>query len=178
MCLSIQPRTGPRDLIENTGAASDAATTIFKLPDYRVISAGTNTNGRRHIVIETDFPPGCPCDVLSSRRKDRRIQRVKDIPVAGAVEVFRSKYRWYCEEPACEQLSYYESTSQVPYRAHATGRLREQVVHVVIRSGRAVAETAPALGVSWSTVRAALTEKVAPLLSDLGKLRPRMLGIR
>jgi hypothetical protein len=26
-------------------------------------------------------------------------QRIRDIPVAGAVEAFWSKYRWYCQEP-------------------------------------------------------------------------------
>ena len=64
-------------------------TSIFNLPDYGVISAGTDANGRRHIVIETDLPPGCPnYGAVSSRSKERRLQRVKEIPVAGAVEVF------------------------------------------------------------------------------------------
>ena len=81
-------------MIEPTGAAPDAATSISNLADYSVISAGTDTNGRRQIVIETDLPPGRPnCGVISSRRKERRFQRVKDIPVAGKVEVFWSKYR-------------------------------------------------------------------------------------
>ena len=73
--------------------------------------------------------------------------------------------------------SFFESTAQVPYRACATGRLWEQLVHAVIRSGRAVAETATAFGVSWSTVRAALSEATALLLPDVDKLRSRMLGI-
>ena len=47
----------------------------------------------------------------------------------------------------------------------------------MIRSGRAIAETARVFGVSWSTVRAALNEAVAPMLADVDMLGPRMLGI-
>ncbi|MFC9773331.1 ISL3 family transposase, partial [Pseudarthrobacter sp. NPDC127529] len=61
---------------------------IFNLPDYRVISASVLADGRRQIVVETDQPPGCPsCGVVATRRKERRFQRIRDIPVAGAVEV-------------------------------------------------------------------------------------------
>ncbi|WP_227878815.1 transposase family protein [Arthrobacter dokdonensis] len=67
---------------------SDAATSIFNLPDYRVISATVLDDGSRRIIIETDQPPGCPtCGVVATRRKERRVQRIRDIPVAGAVEV-------------------------------------------------------------------------------------------
>ena len=98
--------------------ASDAATSIFNLPDYRVMSVSVLADGRRQVIVETDQPPGCPsCGVVSTRRKERRVQRIRDIPIAGAVEVLWSKYRWHCEEPACPRLSFYESTTQVPRRA-------------------------------------------------------------
>ena len=114
---------------EPTGAAPDAATSIFNLPDYRVISASVLGDGRRRVIVETDQPPGCPtCGVVASRRKERRFQRIRDIPVAGAVEVLWCKYRWYCEERACARLSFFESTTQVPRRARSTGRLRDHVV--------------------------------------------------
>ncbi|WP_461186820.1 transposase family protein [Arthrobacter sp. Z4-13] len=101
-------------MIEPTGVAADAATILFNLPDYRVIST-TVTSGRRQVIVETDALPGCPsCGVIASRRKERRFQRLRDIPVAGPVEVLWSKYRWYCEEPACDRLSFFESTPQVP----------------------------------------------------------------
>ncbi|WP_258190976.1 transposase family protein [Arthrobacter sp. PAMC25284] len=119
--------------------ASDAATSIFNLPDYRVISATVLDDGRRRVIVETDQPPGCPsCGVVATRRKERRFQRIRDIPVAGAVQVLWSKYRWHCEEPACPRLSFFESTAQVPRRARSTARLRDQVVDAVINSGRAV----------------------------------------
>jgi len=74
-------------VIEPTGVAADAATILFNLPDYRVISTTMN-DGRRQIIVETDELPGCPsCGVIASRRKERRLQRLRDIPVAGPVEV-------------------------------------------------------------------------------------------
>ncbi|WP_251046932.1 transposase family protein [Arthrobacter sp. ISL-85] len=136
------------------------------------------TAGRRQVIVETDQPPGCPsCGVIASRRKERRLQRLRDIPVAGPVEVLWSKYRWYCEEPACDRLSFFESTPQVPHRARSTRRLRDQLVDAVIRSGRAVSETALSFAVSWWMVRSAVTEAWLLHLSDVDKLNPRMLGI-
>jgi hypothetical protein len=134
--------------------ASDAATSIFNLADYRVISSRLLADGRRRVFVEGDQPPRCPtCGVVASPRKERRFQRILDIPVAGAVEVLCSKYRWYCDERACPRLSFFESTAQVLHRARSTGRLRDQVVEAVIRSGRAVSETVVAFGVSRWTVR-------------------------
>lgn len=163
---------------EPTGVAADAATSIFNLPDYRVISTSLSPDGGRRVIVETDQPPGCPtCGVVASRRKERRFQRIRDIPVAGPVEVLWSKYRWYCEEPACERLSFFESTAQVPRRARSTGRLRDQLVDAVIRSGRAVSETAASFAVSWWMVRVALNEACFLTLPDVDQLSPRMLGI-
>ena len=118
---------------EPTGVAADAATILFNLPDYRVVST-TDAAGRRQVIVETSQPPGCPsCGVISSRRKERRVLRLRDIPVGGPVEVLWSKYRWYCEESACERLSFFESTVQVPRRARSTGRLRDHVVDAVVQ---------------------------------------------
>ncbi|MFJ6314437.1 ISL3 family transposase [Pseudarthrobacter oxydans] len=164
-------------MIEPTGVAADAATILFNLPDYRVISTAVIA-GRRQVIIETDQLPGCPtCGVIASRRKERRLQRLRDIPVAGPVDVLWSKYRWYCEESACDRLSFFESTPQVPRRARSTARLRDQLVDAVIRSGRAVSETAAGFAVSWWMVRAAVTEACLLQLPDVDKLSPRMLGI-
>jgi len=164
-------------LIEPTGVAADAATILFNLPGYRVIST-TVTAGRRQVIVETDQPPGCPsCGVIASRGKERRFQRLRDIPVAGPGDVLWSKNRWYCEEPACDRLSFFESTPQVPRRARSTSRLRDQLVDAVIRSGRAVSETAAGFAVSWWMVRAAVTEAYLLHLPDVDALSPRMLGI-
>ncbi|WP_430910048.1 transposase [Paenarthrobacter ureafaciens] len=97
--------------------------------------------------------------------------------MAGPVEVLWSKYRWYCEESACDRLSFFESTPQVPRRARSTSRLRAQLVDAVITSGRAMSETALGFAVSWWMVRAAVTEAYLLKLPDVDKLSPRMLGI-
>ncbi|MEW1918630.1 hypothetical protein [Pseudarthrobacter oxydans] len=46
-------------MIEPTGVAADAATILFNLPDYRVISTAIAAVQRR-VIIETDHSPGCP----------------------------------------------------------------------------------------------------------------------
>jgi transposase len=177
VCLAFNLEQDHEPLNEPTGVAADAATILFNLPDYHVIST-TVIAGRRQVIIETDQPPGCPdCGVIASRRKERRLQRLRDIPVAGPVEVLWSKYRWYCEERACDRLSFFESTPQVPRRARSTSRLRDQLVDAVIRSGRAVSETAAGFAVSWWMVRAAVTEACLLNLPDVDALNPRMLGI-
>jgi transposase len=177
VCLAFNLEQDHEPLNEPTGVAADAATILFNLPDYHVIATAI-TAGRRQVIIETDQPPGCPsCGVIASRRKERRFQRLRDIPVAGPVDVLWSKYRWYCEEPACDRLSFFESTPQVPRRARSTSRLRGQLVDAVIRSGRAVSETALGFAVSWWMVRAAVTEAYLLKLPDVDQLSPRMLGI-
>ena len=39
---------------EPTGVAPEAATSIFNLPDYRVISVRVLADGRRQGIVETD----------------------------------------------------------------------------------------------------------------------------
>ncbi|MGP9584011.1 ISL3 family transposase, partial [Brachybacterium sp. AOP35-5H-19] len=51
---------------ENTGSQRDAASTIFNLPNYRVIDAVDLPDGGRRVVIASTVPPGCPsCGVLA-----------------------------------------------------------------------------------------------------------------
>ncbi|WP_425863802.1 hypothetical protein [Arthrobacter sp. TWP1-1] len=114
---------------------------------------------------------------MATRRKERRFQRIRDIPVAGKIEVLWRKYRWYCHELACERLSFFESTSQVPTRARSTGRLHDHLVDAVIRSGQALSETAAGFAVSWWMVRAAVNEACLLKFPDVDAVRPRMLGI-
>lgn len=45
---------------EPTGSRRDAASTIFNLPDFRVIEALDVPEGGRRVVIESSYPPGCP----------------------------------------------------------------------------------------------------------------------
>lgn len=163
---------------EPTGSRRDAASTIFNLPDYRVIDAADLPDGGRRIMVESTYPPGCPaCGVISEKVHSRRLQRVRDIPVAGAVEVWWVKRRWFCAEARCGRGTFTEATDQVPRFARSTTRLQETVVSAVIDSGRSAAEVARAHRVSWWLVQAALTAAAAIVLPDVDDIVVTRLGI-
>ena len=162
---------------ENTGSQRDAASTIFNLPNYRVIDATDLPDGDRRVVITSTVTPGCPvCGVLATKVHSRRSQRVRDVPVAGATVVMWAKRRWFCLEPGCDRGTFWEATVQIPRYARSTTRLRDQVVSAVITSGRAASEVARAHGVSWWLVQAALAA-AAVVLTDVEATRVRRLGI-
>jgi len=135
------------------GLPRDAASVLFNLPGYRVVEAIEEVNDagdrvRRVVVEAEDEEVGCPsCGVLSSRVHQWSAQRVRDIPVAGAVEVVWRKRRFVCAESACARRTFTEHTDQVPVRARTTGRLLEAVLAAVTGAGRAVSEVAAAHGV-------------------------------
>ncbi|WP_368669061.1 transposase family protein, partial [Micrococcus sp. GbtcB5] len=110
---------------ESTGSQRDAASAIFNLPNYRVIDAFGQPDGGRRVVIASTVPPGCPaCGVLATKVHSRRDQQIRDVPIAGAIEVVWAKRRWFCLEPACTRGTFWESTEQVPRYARSTTRLR------------------------------------------------------
>ncbi len=163
---------------EPTGSQRDAASMIFNLPGYRVIEAVELPEGGRRITVESTDPPGCTaCGVIASKVHSRRWQRLRDIPVAGAVEVVWAKRRWFCTEEPCAHGTFAEATVQVPARARATVRLREAVADAVIVSGRAASEVARAHQVSWWLVQSALSVAAAVLLPDVDALTVHRLGI-
>ena len=92
---------------EPTGSQRDAASTLFNLSGYRVIDAIETIGGGRRVLIVSTEPPGCPaCGVISTRVHQRTRQRVRDIPVAGAVEVIWCKRRWICAEDRCAKETF------------------------------------------------------------------------
>jgi len=113
-------------LNQPTQLSPDAATTLFNLPDYRVISVvSDNDAGLRVVTVAADCPQACPaCAFRSLRMHSRRIQRVRDILVAGPVRMTWSKRRLFCDETACVRKNFSESTPQVPRFARSTTRLR------------------------------------------------------
>lgn len=164
-------------MIQPTSAAPDAATTIFNLPDYRVRSAVAGAFGRRRVTVESAIPPGCPgCGTVAARCKERRLQRLRDVPVAGPVDLVWAKRRWFCDEDAGKKKTFTEATGQVPKYARSTRRLKDALVSAVISSGRAVSETAAAYGISWWLVQEAVNG-AAVTLPEVDKLAPRQLGI-
>src|SRR5450830_1971123 len=178
MGVATHPRArGPRAVFEPTGSQRDAASTIFNLPDYRVIDALDVPGHARRVEVESTSPPGCPaCGVISVGVHSRRRQRIRDVPVAGALEVVWCKRRWFCDEWRCGRGTFAESTVQVPPRARSTVRLRAELVAAVIDSGRAVSETARAHGVSWWLVQTAVTT-AALLLPVSGAVAVKHLGV-
>lgn len=166
-----------RALIEPTSPCPDAATAIFNLPDYGVTGVEILAFGQRRVSVEATAEAGCPCcGVISTRVHSRRPQRLRDIPVAGPVEVIWAKRRFFCDEYLCPRRTFTEETAQVPRRARSTRRLRDALVAAVIGSGRAAAEAASSFGVSWWLVQRAL-DSAALTLPDVDALAPRMLGI-
>ncbi|WP_168223580.1 transposase family protein [Pseudarthrobacter sp. NIBRBAC000502772] len=112
-------------MIEPTSPRPDAATAIFNLPDYRVTDTEILAFGQRRISVEAITESGCPsCGVISVRVHSRRPQRLRDIPIAGPIEVVWAKRRFFCDEYRCPRQTFTEETAQVPLRARSTRRLR------------------------------------------------------
>jgi transposase len=165
-------------VFEPTGSQRDAASAIFNLPDYRVIDAVSDVGGVRRVEVESTDPPGCPvCGVLAGRVHSRRRQRLRDLPVAGPVELVWAKRRWFCDEPRCPRRTFSEVTDQVPAYARSTARLAGALVAAVVVSGRAASEVARAHRVSWWLVASMLTAAADVLLIDPDDVPVRRLGI-
>jgi transposase len=164
-------------VFEPTGSQRDAASAIFNLPDYRVLSAVDEDDGVRRIEVECTAPPGCPvCGVLAVRVHSRRRQRVRDLPVAGPVQLVWVKRRWFCDQGRCPRGTFSEVTDQVPAFARSTARLCQALVAAVVVSGRAAGEVARAHRVSWWLVVSMLTA-AADLLTDPDDVLVRRLGV-
>jgi transposase len=114
--------------------------------------------------------------VIAERVHSRRRQRVRDVPISGAVEVVWRKRRWFCDETRCGRGTFAEWTEQVPRRARSTARLRAALLSAVIESGRAASETARAHRVSWWLVQTAVSTAVV-LLPDVDARPVARLGI-
>ncbi|WP_285250243.1 hypothetical protein [Pseudarthrobacter sp. fls2-241-R2A-168] len=88
---------------EPTGVAADAATILFNLPDYHVISTAIAA-GRRQVIIETDQPPAAEA-AESSHPGGRN-------DASNGSKTFLWPGRWRCSGP---------STAGTAKRSHATG---------------------------------------------------------
>ena len=164
-------------MFEPTGSQRDAASAIFNLPDYRVIDAVEDADGVRRVEVESTAPPGCPgCGVLAGRVHSRRRQQLRDLPVAGPVELVWIKRRWFCDEPRCPRRTFSEVTDQVPAYARSTARLAGALVAAVVVSGRAASEVARAHRVSWWLVASMLTA-AADLITNPDQTPVRRLGV-
>lgn len=164
-------------MFDPTGSPRDAASAIFNLPDYRVLSVAEDGDGVRRVEVESTAPPGCRvCGVLATRVHSRRRQRLRDLPVAGPTEVVWIKRRWFCDQARCPRKTFSEVTDQVPAYARSTARLAQALVTAVVLSGRAASEVARAHRVSWWLVQSMLTA-AADLIGDPDQHPVRRLGV-
>ena len=60
-------------MCQPTGLQRDAASTIFNLPNYRVIDAVDLPDGGRRVLVEMTDSPACPgCGVIATKVHSRR----------------------------------------------------------------------------------------------------------
>jgi transposase len=142
------------------------------------VHAVTDADGVCLVEVECTAPPGCPaCGVLAGRVHSRRRQLLRDVPVAGPVELVWVKRRWFCDQPRCRRGTFSEVTDQVPAFARSTARLCQALIAAVVVSGRAASEVARAHRVSWWLVQAMLTAAADVLLPDPDQTPVRRLGV-
>jgi transposase len=144
-------------------AASDAASVLFNLPEYRVVAVTRDESGRREVFVDTPVSEGgCPsCGVLSARVHQRTVQRIRDVPFDGQVTVWWVKKRWRCTQRQCSGATFTEHTEQVPPYARLTARLKARIVAALAGEVRSVAAVALEVGVSWPTVMRQLATAMA-----------------
>ena len=140
-------------------AAVDAASVLFSLPEYRVVTLVRGVEGAREVFVDTPvLEAGCP---VATRVHQRTTQRLRDVPFDGLVTVWWVKKRWRCVEPLCGRATFTEHTDQVPPYARLTVRLKERIVAALAGEVRCVQAVAAELGVSWPTAMRQLTGALA-----------------
>ncbi len=157
-------------------AARSAASVLFNLPEYDVIDVASDEGGGRRVLISTRaLESACPgCGVLTARVHQRTLQRLRDVPFDGLVEVVWIKKRWRCVEVLCTKRTFTEHTTQVPTRARLTTLLKEAITAAVAGEVRAVDRVATQYGVSWPTVQR-LISAAALALATKRRHRPRLV---
>lgn len=157
-------------------AASEAASILFNLPEYRVVAVTRGADGGREVFLDTPaVEAGCPsCGVVSTRVHQRTMQRVRDVPFDGLVTVWWVKKRWRCSESLCAKTTFTEHTEQVPPYARLTTRLKERILAALSGEVRCVEAVAAELGVSWPTAMRQLT-RAATAHADRAAARPALV---
>jgi hypothetical protein len=76
--------TGTTSLYRAYGGAALLCHRDLQPARYRVLASTVSALGIRRVVVESTGVPGCPaCGVVSVPVKDRRLQRLRDVPLAG-----------------------------------------------------------------------------------------------
>lgn len=164
-------------MFKDTGAV-DAASILFNLDEYKVLSAGVSPVGRTVVIEPISTEAGCPsCGVISSRIQARPVHRVKDVSCGGRdLEVLVRKRRLACLETACERRSFVQTTDQIPLRSRLTTRLVGAIVEAASTEVRSVSGLAVAHGVTWPTVMRKISD-IGQMIGNVDYRFVRRLGI-
>jgi transposase len=148
-----------------------AGTAMLGLGGF-VLLAVSSHDGELEQAVETtatqDFCRGCG---VQARLHDRRPTWVRDLPAGGRpVTLVWVKRVWRCVQRGCPVRTWTETSAAIAPRASLTERARAEACRRVGQDGHSVAQVAKALGVSWSTVMAAVRAYGTPLVDDPARL--------
>jgi len=153
--------------------ATGVAEAMLGLPGFRVLEV-EESEAEVVIRIETSADlVGCPgCGVVATAH-DRMPVEHRDLAAFGRPARLRwDKRRWRCEEPACDERTWTETSPAFSARCLLTNRAGAEACRQVGRNARPVSQMADELGVCWQTVMAAVREHGEPLVDD-----PQRVGI-
>lgn len=148
-----------------------AGTAMLGLGGF-VLLGVSDADGELEQVIETTADSAwCRGCGVRARPHGRRLTVVRDLPSAGRpVLLLWLKRLWRCPEPACEVVTWSETSEALRPRACLSERARREACHLVGEDGMDVAAVALGLGVGWATVMRAVREYGTPLVDDPNRL--------
>lgn len=146
----------------------DNGTTLLGLDGLVVEQVRESASGLLEVwvVTSTRVQPRCPlCSTVSGSVKQWTTTRPWDIDIGGhRVRLRWRKRRWRCQNPLCPRGSFTETVVAIGVRSRMTVRLRQLAGATVADRGATVVQAARDLGLSWSTVQAALAAHAVRVL--------------
>jgi transposase len=157
----FEPTGGPR-------VNQNGTTILFGLRGVRVREVERVAAGGRvvHVLTDDETAAACPaCGVFSTRVRQRRTTRPRDLPYGEAALMVRwHKVQYACTEKPCPRKAFTEQIPELPAGARLTGRLRRHVAGQVAR-GLPVSAACGGL-MSWPIGHAAWVEHAEAALPD------------
>lgn len=146
----------------------ESTTILFGLPGVAVRDVERVAAMRVvHVVTTEETAAACPgCGVLSTRVRQRRVTRPRDLRYGEEPLVVRWHKRQYaCTEAACPRKAFTESVAELPPGARVTGRLRRAAA-AVVEAGASVATAVREHRLSWPVTHAAYVARAEAALSE------------
>ncbi len=157
--------------------SSEGTTILFGLSGVRVREVQRAADSGRvvHVLTDDEGAAACPvCGVFSSRVRQRRTTRPRDLPYGEQALVVRwHKVQWACRERGCPRRAFTEQIAEIPAGARLTGRLRRHVA-AGVAAGAAVSAACQGL-MSWPIGHAAWVARAEAQLVEPEPVR--VLGI-